>query len=1082
MKKTLTTLALFILLILLFAIPVSADSGAEGRVAALSMESYPIKTVYGAFEHFDAEGMRIYAIYEDGNRRQIDNNELEIKYHHDTCFRVGDQSVRIGYGGKSIDLPVTVNRVAYDLSALNLEDFSVVYNGKYQSYSNMPSPIVGKDGIPLIMTAIGGSVNAGEYDVSIDFHTESLDYLTPESIVVRMTIEPYAAEIIWSDLSPTYDGKSKSPIAYYLDVNGERVYPKVSGAATNVGTGYLARAIVYDPNYVFSGQTANFEIQKATYDLSRVVWSCDSFVYDGSKKSISASGLPAGVSVVSYNGDIATDAGRYTVSANLSWDRTNYNSPDPLTHSWEILPAEYDMRGVEFKPNVGVYDGGMHYPTLVGKMPVGADGISLEYSFSAGACHVSDGTVSVIISFSTKSKNYNIPENRYSNVSVTPRGIQILWGKTELSYTGEPIAPTAQSDACVVNVVGRFCDVGFYTAGAETENTDYYIINDSIEFSIIKASNAWISQPASSVCYEGREIVLTGTPKFGSPKYTFYSDPEGTNTISPPTLPGKYYAVISIAETENYSGLTSSIIEFEIEKILPVAFVGELLGGGFTAFERLGADDILCKVINNDGSTAVIDSALVTVVYQNGDSLRRRDELVTLKYEGFTLALKIKVDYASYDLSSAVWKNTSQSYDGSAKTPILTGLPEGVSVAEYVGGAQINAGTYKISVRLNYDSDNYNEPIIAPCDFLIEKCRINVPRLSAVYNGELQGALSDSPLYSVTSGQKYVKAGKYTVSLTLLDPENYVFAESMSGSANAVFEIVPATLGVSVSDLRLRLFEKMSNVDYKIISGSLYGNDSIRVTPYVEGKNVYVRSENPNYTLDVTPGRLIRLPYPTASGGLKLFIAFTLAALVVFSGIKMYSKREKIATAVAMMKCKWQNRDFKADSPRTMEKTTGRADDIFFEEDDEPDVPPILENNEEEEKTIPTDEDILEELGQDLLGMEVDSDRADILITDSLAKSLLVKRGEVVFTDGREEGMISIGMISDNFSAGDRVDVNILKSRGLISADTSYLIILSGGRIDKPLNVYANEFSLSAIKMIALTGGQAIKVTTQKQK
>ena len=43
--------------------------------------------------------------------------------------------------------------------------------------------------------------------------------------------------------------------------------------------------------------------------------------------------------------------------------------------------------------------------------------------------------------------------------------------------------------------------------------------------------------------------------------------------------------------------------------------------------------------------------------------------------------------------------------------------------------------------------------------------------------------------------------------------------------------------------------------------------------------------------------------------------------------------------------------------------------------------------------------------------------------------------------------------------------------------------MLARGIIDKPLYVYANDFSLAAVKMIALTGGKAIKVnTTQRNK
>ena len=60
--------------------------------------------------------------------------------------------------------------------------------------------------------------------------------------------------------------------------------------------------------------------------------------------------------------------------------------------------------------------------------------------------------------------------------------------------------------------------------------------------------------------------------------------------------------------------------------------------------------------------------------------------------------------------------------------------------------------------------------------------------------------------------------------------------------------------------------------------------------------------------------------------------------------------------------------------------------------------------------------------------------------------------------------------------------MNTLKERHLISKDTAYVKVLARGSIDKPISVHANAFSLSAVKMIALTGGEAVKVNTSRVK
>jgi len=1104
MKKSILILAIFMMLFLLLGIPASADSTDGGtsssdsrtsssvEVISLSVESYPERTVYGAFEQLDRKGLSLRATLADGSNRIISAEEINVSYSQDACFRVGDDSVTLSYGGKSLSLPVTVNRIAYDLTVLELSSFSVTYNGSYQSYGELLPSIVGLDGIPLIMTAAGGSVNAGQYDISIDFFTESRDYLTPESRVVTMTVKPFEAEIVWEGLSFIYDGKSKAPSAYFTNVSGDKVYLPVSGAATNAGDGYVARVSATDPNYLFSGDSVKFDIKKADYDFSGVVWSLDSFTYDGRKKSISASGLPVGVSITGYSGDRATDAGKYTATASLSWDTKNYNSPPPLTHSWEILPADYDMTGVSFKSGSYVFDGQMHYPVLQGSMPVGADGIGLEYHFSAGAAHVSDGRVSVVISFKTASKNYNLPEDQYSSVWITPLGIEVSWGKSELSYSGKTQAPDAFSDKCAIRVIGGGTNVGSYTAKAETDNTDFTILNDTISFTIVKASNSWATKPSATTCFEGKEIVLTGKSRFGSPVYTFYSDPNGKEEISAPTLPGVYYAVLTVEGTENYYGLTSAVIRVEIEKIVPVSFFAEIKKEGLRAFDRLTAEDIVCGVVNNDGSRVSVDSSLVTVIYQNGNSLRRSDESVFFKYESFMLTVSVEVGYADYDLSGVSWENTSPTYDGNPKTPALTGLPDGVSVIEYIGAGKINAGSYKVGALLDYDRENYNEPKIAECDFRIEKCRVSLPLITAVYNGEGQYPVSDSPLYIAESVTDYVGAGRYTVLVRLTDADNYVFAENSSSTANAVFEILPATVKVRVADTRLRLFEKPTVADYEIISGRLYNGDTLSVSAYTEGKKIYLRSENPNYTLDVEPGDIIRLPYPRLADGLKILLFALIIFVLVILIIKAYQNRARLASAAAVIKCRWHHRNFTVADPREPRPdkptdlpsfTTERSDEDISPSNGENDG--VTEENAADGFTDECDSpehNEEERISYDIPEIDVDAERADILITDSLAKSLIKREGDIIYTLGNGRGAVNIDVLSDNFRHGDRVDVNILKRMKLIPEDTAYLKVLASGSIDKPLTVYANEFSLCAVKMIALAGGQAIKVSTVKER
>ena len=136
-----------------------------------------------------------------------------------------------------------------------------------------------------------------------------------------------------------------------------------------------------------------------------------------------------------------------------------------------------------------------------------------------------------------------------------------------------------------------------------------------------------------------------------------------------------------------------------------------------------------------------------------------------------------------------------------------------------------------------------------------------------------------------------------------------------------------------------------------------------------------------------------------------------------------------------------------------------------------------------QEHFLPTrDEEERRALLSEAALLSVDAERADTLISDSLAKTLISNDPEPVYTDGRRKRIVNVDTLSAHFAAGERIDVNILKARGLIPADTAYIKVLAGGVIDKPLTVLANDFSLAAVKMIALTGGEARRVITVRKK
>ncbi len=95
---------------------------------------------------------------------------------------------------------------------------------------------------------------------------------------------------------------------------------------------------------------------------------------------------------------------------------------------------------------------------------------------------------------------------------------------------------------------------------------------------------------------------------------------------------------------------------------------------------------------------------------------------------------------------------------------------------------------------------------------------------------------------------------------------------------------------------------------------------------------------------------------------------------------------------------------------------------------------------------------------------------ADEMMSDEVAEEVIVIKKSKVKHMGKKE-VINLDMLSKYFNDGDVVDLESLKEKKLINAKTDYIKVLARGVLDKKLTVKADDFSLQAVKMIALMGG-----------
>lgn len=1104
------------------------------EVSSLSVLNMPNKTSYRAFESFSPVGLELTVRYNSGRSEVISADEVSFSYQSGSSFLYGDGGVVLSYGGVSIPLPLEVTRADYDLSSLDLSPIVTTYDGSYHSYERDLPKIVGLDGEILSINITGGGTDAGDYTLTLSFSTVSKNYNIPKNMTVKLVVNRYKTEVLWEECNFVYNTKEQSPVAYYLDVYGARRTLSVAGGRTFAGEDYLATVGEIQGNYEFYNTSCTFSIKRADYDLTGVRWSDSSFVYDNTERTVYLYGLPDGISVVGYTDAAATAAGQYTATASVVYDSENYNPPPVFSVSWQILPAEYDMSGVSISSGSFVYDGNVHFPTVNGSMPKGLDGTSPTYSFSGGAREVSEGRVSVRVEFSTESKNYNPPAPIEVYISITPKPISVNWLSDSFVYDGKEHLPAAISGECAVRVSGGATDAGEYVAVATPESENYSIINKEYSFVILRAPNYWITQPSISDVYEGDALNFSAEAYTGTPKIRFYSDRACQTEIDRPTESGRYYALVLVEESKNYLELRSEILEFTIIKVVPVSFTVEIFAERLVAFYTLTPEDMLVTVSYNNGRTLPLsDLSELSVIYENGDSLRRKDECVSFSYADITLEIPVRVARADYSPQDFVWESGEFVYNGTSQHPTLKEMPKGVSVLEYVG-VGVGAGKYTVVANISYDTENYNPPPAISAQYTIAKAQLTPEKLpELIYNGRAQIPSSNSTLYKLECSGECINAGEYTVTYTLYDKDNYVFSGSDSHVLTRTLLISPIALRAELSDLEIYLFGDKGELDYTLDVSSVVLGDTVNVGYYISGERVYLSSDNPNYTLVFTPAKIQKQNTLSAAARIRLFYILLCLLLLTLIAITLVTQRDRIKGLYSLALCRYRNRNVNQNchymakievkeekQEKTAEefvnknvlaapknepdpKETAEETDAAFDLKDElashTENKSVFEENEDalpgaetkkslalaeisEENSETDGRARVEDITASDLSLSVDREHADELITDSLAKDLVKKNREIVYTTGRGKGIINVDTLSDNFISGDRVDVNVLKAHKLVSQDTAYLKVLARGSIDKPLSVYANDFSLSAVKMICLTGGEAVKVATVREK
>ena len=915
--------------------------------------------------------------------------------------------------------PTKTEYRAFEIIDLSGAEFTATYNsGKSRKIDIAALSVTYKSGRCFLVT---------DSSVTITFEGNSV----PLPVTV-ITAEYDVSSVVFEDCEAVYNGM-RHTIAAVCEIIGKDGIPlsfKINGGGIDVGTYPVTLSFSTDSINYTTPHSITKNLVITPLSLS-AVWENTEFIYDGAPKLpsvtvVGAQGVPLSVLV---SGD-AVDAGEYIATVALK--DSNY-SIENTSAKFIILKADFDLSGVTWNAESFVYCGEAHTVFASG-LPSGITVLGYANSSFTEA-----GSYTAEAALSYDEKNYNPPKRLIHNWEIKPADYNlgtISFEDAEFVFDGNAHYPTVSGTAPVGYdgsvLLYSFSDgVTHVSEGRRAVSIIFESVSKNYNTPAPMTAYVTIIPKTIEIVWENLSFVYDGfmhlpTAKSGEckVKITGYGIDAGE------------YVAKAEPDSSDYK-IENSEILFKI------------LRANNSWITELKAEDIY----ETDAPKTIAKALSGTVSYKF-----YRDEKLTDLAE---LPLTVGMYYAvaevqesknyNYIISEAVKFSVLEilpiEFKIELREPLVamkkltdfdffayllnnngstTTLSADELIIEYQSGSTFLASDGKVKVSAYGFS--------AELDVIVLKSTVDIPILAPVtYNGEVRLFKElISPLFTTDfSGVK--NAGEYEIRFTLTDPENYEFRNGVSS----------ATLTVRKAPITLSVNKNGSSYDLK--DGVIYAEDELFEEYYEADGKIYLKINNSNYDLTVIPRE------DSGASGIVL-IVFLLAVVVILAVLGLYiafSRMEK-RTSVATSQVEAVQKS------ESLAKTHSAQKEI--------------------KKASPIIEPPLETL------LAVDETYANSLISDLVAKSLIGEEEEVIETDGKRRYILNLDTISDNFAAGETVNINDFKKKGLLPDDAKYVKILARGVIDKPINISANSFSLPAVKMIALTGGTAKRVRTVKRK
>ncbi|MBR2480187.1 MAG: hypothetical protein IKB56_02660, partial [Clostridia bacterium] len=487
--------------------------------------------------------------------------------------------------------------------------------------------------------------NAGTYTAKMNLN--DTNYVLGSNSTQAWTILKKEIAINWlldgeGTLSKAYDGQNHTITATISGLlEGDTCAINLSGnlSATSVGA-YTAEATSLSNNN-YQIPTLKTTAWSITPRVVIITWSADSFTYDGTEKTITATiGNIVGADVcnLTISGNNATNAGEYTAQI-TAINNTNYtiDGAENLTHNWTInaraLALSFNSaslvyngakQGIDLtvsnlvasdleniglgnftyatQPSIDVEDGKVDGKYYMYFRAVNAG----EYSVSVTAFDNDNYTINAIeSSFEIARKTLTISSWNYSDGSLSGSD-QFTFTYSGKTYTLTPVVEGAVGEEVIslnltdnsklnagdYNIIAVLDAVSYPNYQMTTVNKEW-----SIEEKEIGLTWAFDGTSTFSCVYDGayHEVTATATGVIGEDKVKV-TIANGRNRLAE-----KYTATATSVDNPNYTLPAIVTQDYEIEKRV-VAFTWKLDGQNITTVEYNGLTHSVIATVSNPAS------------------------------------------------------------------------------------------------------------------------------------------------------------------------------------------------------------------------------------------------------------------------------------------------------------------------------------------------------------------------------------------------------------------------------------------------------------------------------------------------